>query len=429
MSQLSFEQAPPISVPVRFFLSAPLFGILAGVLLIVQGGEALASRWAPSTLALTHLYTAGFMLQAMFGALLQFVPVAAGGNIWRPRLVAGLVHPALCVAVLLFATGFLSADFRFLDWSAVLFVSASGLFAYAVGSAVFRQGSTSTTITGLRLAIVSLVITVVLGALLTQMLQARVALPPMQATNVHAGWGLVGWAGLLLLGVGYFVIPMFQMTPAYPQKLQKYLAPTLWGALVFWSLQIHAGTPTIIARLALFAILAATLLFAIQTLRLQAKRKRKVTDPTLLFFRGAMASTVAIVLGLALLHLLPGSEDYQAAPLMLGILILHGVFGSAINGMLYKILPFALWMNLQQSDQRLATKVSTRKLLGEKPMLHHTYLHFLALFALLAATLLPILARPAGLLVAASYAWLWWNLLTTLLNFRRHRPVPNQGAA
>ena len=95
---LSFEQAPPLSVPFRFFLTAPLFGIAAGVLLLLQGEGMLASRWIPATLAATHLMVVGFMLQAMCGALLQFVPVAAGGNIWRPQLVAGLVHPLLIAA-------------------------------------------------------------------------------------------------------------------------------------------------------------------------------------------------------------------------------------------------------------------------------------------------------------------------------------------
>ena len=65
---LSFEQAPPISVPFRFFLTAPLFGMAAGLLLLWQGPAALASRWTSVALALTHLIAVGFMLQAMCGA-------------------------------------------------------------------------------------------------------------------------------------------------------------------------------------------------------------------------------------------------------------------------------------------------------------------------------------------------------------------------
>ena len=31
---LSYDQSPPIAAPFRFFLTAPLFGVLAGLLLI-----------------------------------------------------------------------------------------------------------------------------------------------------------------------------------------------------------------------------------------------------------------------------------------------------------------------------------------------------------------------------------------------------------
>ena len=62
-SVLSYEQAPPLHLPLRFFLTAPLFGILAGVLLMGQGSTVLASRWTGAALAATHCLTAGFMLQ------------------------------------------------------------------------------------------------------------------------------------------------------------------------------------------------------------------------------------------------------------------------------------------------------------------------------------------------------------------------------
>lgn len=34
---LSFEQAPPVSIPLRFFVAAPFFGMLAALVLIVDG--------------------------------------------------------------------------------------------------------------------------------------------------------------------------------------------------------------------------------------------------------------------------------------------------------------------------------------------------------------------------------------------------------
>ena len=56
---------------------------------------------------MTHLIVVDFMLQVMCGSLLQFVAVVAGANIWRPRLVATLVHPLITAGAVFLATAFL----------------------------------------------------------------------------------------------------------------------------------------------------------------------------------------------------------------------------------------------------------------------------------------------------------------------------------
>ena len=75
---LSYDQSPPMAAPFRFFLTAPVFSALAGVLLLWEGPDMLASRWTPAVLALTHLITVGFMMQVMLGAMVQILPVDHG---------------------------------------------------------------------------------------------------------------------------------------------------------------------------------------------------------------------------------------------------------------------------------------------------------------------------------------------------------------
>ena len=105
---LSYDDAPPLSVPLRYFLTAPLFAILAGLLLLYAGPEILASRWSPATLAFTHVITAGFMLQVMLGALQQLLPVVLGANLARPLRLATLVHAAITPGALCLAAAFLT---------------------------------------------------------------------------------------------------------------------------------------------------------------------------------------------------------------------------------------------------------------------------------------------------------------------------------
>ena len=143
---LSFEQAPPISVPFRFFLTAPWFGVATGLLLSIEGAPMLASRWMPGALASTHLLVVGFMLQAMCGALLQFVPVVVGGNVWRARLVAGIVHPVLVVAAILLSGAFLTSHPILYQAAAYGFVWAFAIFLPVVGVALWRTAARGATI-------------------------------------------------------------------------------------------------------------------------------------------------------------------------------------------------------------------------------------------------------------------------------------------
>jgi hypothetical protein len=113
---LSFDQAPPLAAPLRFFLTAPLFAILAALLLLWSGPDLFASRWTGAALALTHLITVGFMLQVMLGAMLQILPVVAGANISRPQLLATLVNAAVATGALLLASGFLSYQPLLSNW-------------------------------------------------------------------------------------------------------------------------------------------------------------------------------------------------------------------------------------------------------------------------------------------------------------------------
>ena len=78
---LSLEQAPPIGVPFRFFLTAPLFTLAAGLLLAWQGEDLMASRWTPGALTGAHLIALGFLSQVMCGALFQMLPVLAGSRV------------------------------------------------------------------------------------------------------------------------------------------------------------------------------------------------------------------------------------------------------------------------------------------------------------------------------------------------------------
>jgi hypothetical protein len=407
--ELSFEQAPPIGVPFRFFLTAPLFGIAAGLLLLIQGDEMLSSRWTPAALAGTHLLVTGYMLQVMCGALLQFVPVAAGGNIWRPSRVAAFVHPLLIVSAGMLVTAFLSQRSVLFIAAAQGFVLALGFFASIVSLALWRTPASGPTIVALRIAVIGLLVTVGLGVVLATGMVWNVNWPLLTITDVHAAWGLGGWSLILLAGVSYLVVPMFQLTPSYPVWLARGLPLALPVVLLLWSKQIQ-GMDDSTNMAILIAGLGISGLFAAETLHLQHRRRRKVKDVTLLFFRIAMLSLLAVFVSFLVFAMLPDLQRDPRAAVWLGMLAIVGVFVSAINGMLYKIVPFLNWLHLQNLCGLQAVPPTMNKMIPEKAMRGQLSLHLAALATLLAAVWLPDLARPAGLLFALASTWLGWNL-------------------
>ncbi|MEW6164113.1 MAG: hypothetical protein AB1642_03535 [Pseudomonadota bacterium] len=417
---LSFEQAPPISVPYRFFLTAPWFGVAAGLVLLLGGGEVLASRWTMSALAATHLLVVGFMLQAMCGALLQFVPVAAGGNIWRPRLVANLVHPLLLAAAIMLVTAFLSQRTFLFIAAAHGFVLGLGFYGMLVSVALWRTPAHGGTIVALRIALIGLLVTLALGVLLATGIARGEAWPLLTLTDVHAAWGLGGWALMLLAGVSYFVVPMFQLTPPYPQWVARSVPPALLALLLLWTVVLlgldERGRPAVF-----LGGLGVAALFATTTLHLQYRRRRKVSDTTLLFFRTAMLSLLAVLLSALLFAVFPGLETDPRAAVWLGVLVLVGVFVSAITGMLYKIVPFLNWLHLQRLCGLNTLPPTMNQMIAETSMRRQFHVHLAALALLLGSVWAVELTRLAGAVFALDCAWLGANLIAAVRAYARFR--------
>lgn len=417
---LSFEQAPPISVPYRFFLAAPWFGVAAGLLLAWEGGDVLAARWTPAALALVHLIATGFMLQAMSGAMFQFIPVAVGGNVWRPIWVANVVQPLLLLGAFLLVGGLYLGSQAMLSGAVPAFAIGIGLFAAVVLLAVWRTPATGMTLWTMRLAIAGLVVTMLLGVILAESLARGLSLPLVELTNVHLAWGLGGWALMLVAAVSYFVVPMFQLTLPYPLWFARWFGPLLVAAVVAWSL---AWLFADVSR-AEFAGIPIVLLcagFAAMTLWLQYTRRRKIDDVTSLNFRVAMIALLGFALSSVAMIVQPSLSSDPRASVWLGMLAFPGIFVSTISGMMYKIMPFLNWLHLQRLGGPITAVPNMKKMIPADMMTGQFRLHVLSVMLLLASVWVPALASVAGALFAGSCAWLGVNLIQALKSYQRFR--------
>jgi hypothetical protein len=426
---LSLDQAPPLGVPLRFFLTAPLFALAAALLMLWQGADLLSDRWHPAVLGITHLLTLGYMGLVMLGAVLQMLPVVAGTPVQRPRLVAAIMHALVTIGVLLLGLGLMFTVPLALQIALPLLGGALLFFAGLVMVTLRRALPHNMTARALRLAALMLAATVLLGmALLSNHAFGWWLTARETVADLHLAWGLLGWTGILVAGVAYQVVPMFQLTPAYPARLVHWLAPLLFCLLL--ALVPAAFAPALQPALGIL-IAAGFAVFALTTLWLQMKRRRKLPDVTLDFWRGGMLCLLAAIATWLAAQFVPALGDGPSYPMLLGMLMVVGFAMSVINGMLYKIVPFLVWFHLQSRRGAHGPKVpNVREILPEARTRRQMWLHFAALCALLAAVFFPArFTYPAALLFGASNLWLWLNIVAASRIYRRLDAQIAQAAA
>ena len=415
---LSLEQAPPFAAPLRFFLTAPGFLVLAAMVLLWQGPEFFASRWLPAPLALTHLLTLGFMAQVMIGALLQILPVVIGVTVPRPQWIAALIHLPLTLGTLTLAGAFLLGVPLGFQIASGLLGLGFGVALLAFTLAVWRAPVTSGTVIAVRCALGGLLVTVALGLLLGGFFGWGWSLPVVTFTTLHAVWGLVGWAVLLVAGIADQVVPMFHITPSYPRGLSRGFAPLMVVVLATWSTLILGGWET--AALVAGAMLALGIaVFAGMTLHLLNQRRRKIGDPVLAYWRISLISLLASAALWLATSFVPALLPWSTVEWLLGILLIVGFAGGVINGMLYKIVPFLAWFHLQAQLLGRTKIPHMKQLLPDAPVRRQGWAYLAALLLLLAAAVYPsFFTYPAAFALGLAGAWLGVNLWRVWRNYR-----------
>ena len=416
MNGLSFNALPPIDLPFRFFLTAPLFVILCALLILFAGETLWLSRWQPSMLALTHGFTLGFITIVMMGALLQLLPVVGGVGIAKPRLIVAVCHSAIVLGTLGLMANFLWPSELLTALTLLLLVCGLGLYIIALALVLIKKLSQGDTIVGFRLAIIALFMVLLLGALLlSQSLPFSVNLSKLPyifsgkaLTNNHAILGLAGWGSLLIISVSFQVIPMFHVAPHFPKSISRFLPSALFALLLLYIIKPHLIMAFIVLAHGVFA---TSLLFVI------AKRKRKISDNSILYWQCAALTLLAI----NVFYFIP--ETYlpetlaQKKVILIAALYLYLYLVAVIQGMLLKILPFLSFTHLQQRcvSNFLAMQYlpNMHDFLNKKHGQWLFYLHLVSGVILLATILTPSLYWLLSLVLITEFAWLLKLMKTT----------------
>ena len=397
MSGLDFARAPPPARPLRWLLGVPVWGIAAGVFLLIHGEAALLSRWSPHTVALVHLFTLGVLGNAMLGSLLQFLPVAAGTPMPLERSAAWL-HAAFNLGLAVFVVAMVSLHRTGLAVASVLLAVPMLVFAAAALPGLLRRGAQQVLRSGIAMAVTALAVTALAGALLVGILRGDVPLPLESIADSHATIGLLGGVLGLMAAVGSVTLPMFQGTARVPERwLGGWIALTIISLAVGVALRIWSGQQP---PLVVSALLPALLFVGVSLwlpLRPQFRRNR----PLVWSWR---MGTLAV--GAASIIVLAGTTTTLSA----SSVILAGTLAIAIglplmlSGMLLEIMGFLAWIGLRRDCPRGIRVPGVGTLVAERDKWAVLGLHLLAAAALAGAALNPaLLARPAG--IALILAW------------------------
>lgn len=337
---LSVDQAPPISAPIRFFITAPLFAILAGILILFSDIETLSSRFSTQTVVITHAITIGFLTFVMFGALVQMLPVLAGVKVYRVSLVSTASYISLLFGTLFMIVGlWLNISTLILGASLLLGV---GFFVIIIPMLAALKGVVNMT-PSIRAMITSLIFASIIALMGMHLLASYGIgkfsdLHPLFA-NVHSVWAIFGFAGILIIGVAFHVLPMFYVAPRFKQFCKKRVVLLITIGLLLWLfLNLFFDAYATVAKIwiALFFWAFSTTVY----LKLNARR-RKVSDVTIWYWRSAAIFMTLGTFAWAINDFL--GERYIV---IVAILIGGGFIFSIMSGMLYKIVPFLVWFHL-----------------------------------------------------------------------------------
>lgn len=425
MTGLNFEAIPAISSPIRFYLTAPVFALLAAIL-IAQHGETLwLSRWMPATLAITHLIALGVMAMIMIGSLFQVMPVLCGTAIpiagWRLHLF----HATFVIGVLTLAAAFLG----WLSFLApfILLGLSLGYFSLTLAWLLFTQAKGEQTRLPILLAVMALVTLIIIGLVLISGYLWNFSPATGKAlTNLHAGFGSFGWIMLLVMAVSFQVIPMFHVTPSFSKKWRYSLIALLVAGLIMASMEV-LGISVFGGWL---LCIIATFMYCIITLERLTKRKRKLPDIVINYWKLGLVNLM-LACALLLWIMLPFAKPESALlwqtklEVLLGFLFGFGFVLAIIQGMLLKIVPFLISLHLQRlmmkNPMAMIPLPDHYQLISRVRMKWQFYSYLVLLVSLWMALSLPVTTP----LMAVTFAFNWlciaYNLYGAITLYREYR--------
>lgn len=341
--------APPLILPGEHFAAALVFFVLGALALIELAPQlAYGVFFAPRVVAAVHLFTLGWIMVSIFGALCQFLPVAIGRPL-RWQSLAHVTFGLLVVGAAGFISGLVTAHRGIVIAGASTLSTAFVLFAVHLAVTLAGVRERSVTWWALAGASVFLVVTPLYGVLLQLGLEQSLGVHRFHVVAVHAHVAIVGVVLMTIVGVAHRLIPMFLLSHGASEKPAKVALALLFvGASLF---ALPVGGMTLDAIGGVFAA-GGVIAFVVQAVLFFRTRKRRALDAGMRLAAAGMLGLLAAIL-IAPFALSRGLTDLHL--LVTYFWVLLGAISLFVAGHYYKIVPFLIWYH------RFGPLVGTRK--------------------------------------------------------------------
>lgn len=331
---------PPFSLPGWHFAMA-LVWLVAGSGGLVWAAPLLATgQWlTPLTAAVTHAFTLGWLLTSAYGVLYQVSPVALGvrARSWGLGYLTLGLHTA---GAILITCGLL-------EWKPVL--SGTGWILMVVALALWSWNSGLRLLHAPRATRQGRVVALAFGFLWLAVLLAGARLgnalgwwmvPRQALVAAHVQVAVLGFATLLVMGIGSHILPMFLLARGAPDWPVRAAVPLVGGGALLQAIGWLAPQPILLTA-GVISATAGIALFLLQARLWFVHRERKELDAALRQVMGAMVALLAATVLGVVAFLVPT----PALITTYGVLVVVGWLGLLIGAVYARVLPFLTWID------------------------------------------------------------------------------------
>jgi len=336
---LAASKAPPFLLPGEHFAAALAFLVLGTIGATVIAPEIAAGAFpSPRVVAVTHLFTLGWITTSIMGALYQFLPVALG----EPIRSARAAHAGFWLyvpGVAAFVAGLLAGSATLMAAGVIPLAAGVLVFVGNLGATLRRAARRDLTWWALAGADLYLLVTLVLGLALAGNLRGGyLGGSRLLAVGTHLHVALGGWVLLVMVGVAHRLLPMFLLSHGAGDRYAR-AAVALLGAGAGVLAVGHHGPPIVSLWLPAILLGSGLIAFLLQAGSFYRHRHRPTLDPGM---RLAAAALGVLAVGVALAGpaMLTGGRLHLATTYVLVLILGLSLFVAAHY---YKIIPFLVW--------------------------------------------------------------------------------------